>query len=114
MYLIALCDDEEAELDKTERMLRHYGERHSGAAFAIERFESADDLLDKVREKEYMPDCILMDIYMPGKLGTDVARPQKQTSSTAASLSFNMKRERPVTQANSHHGHIAECDMSVP
>ena len=73
MYLIALCDDEEAELDKTERMLRHYGERHSGAAFAIERFESADDLLDKVREKEYMPDCILMDIYMPGKLGTDAS-----------------------------------------
>lgn len=31
MYLIALCDDEEAELDKTERMLRHYGEAFRGS-----------------------------------------------------------------------------------
>ncbi len=96
MYLIALCDDEEAELDKTERMLRHYGERHSGAAFVIERFESADDLLDKVREKEYMPDCILMDIYMPGKLGTDASRELRSMGNNGRIIFLTSSREHAL------------------
>lgn len=73
MYLIALCDDEAAELDKTEWMLRRYAERHPGAEFLIERFGGADELLDRIREQKYMPDIILMDIYMPEKLGIEAA-----------------------------------------
>ena len=72
MYLIALCDDETAELNKTEQMLRHYEERHSKTEFVIERFECADALSGRVREA-YAPDLILMDIYMPGKLGIEAA-----------------------------------------
>lgn len=74
MYLIALCDDEKTELDKTERMLKRYGERHSEAEFSIGRFESADELLKQVRMKNYAPDFILMDIYMPEKLGIEAAQ----------------------------------------
>ncbi len=52
MYLIALCDDEAAELDKTEWMLKSYGKSHTRAEFSIERFGSADELLEKVRDKK--------------------------------------------------------------
>ena len=69
MYLIALCDDEPAELDKTEKMLEKYGRMHTEVNFLVERFESAAELLYKVREKDYRPDLILMDIYMPKKMG---------------------------------------------
>ena len=65
MYHIALCDDEAAELDKTEQMLSEYQKRHAGVSFLTERFERADELLHLIREKSYVPDLLLMDIYMP-------------------------------------------------
>ena len=69
MYLIALCDDEPAELEKTEKLLSDYEKKHSGLDFIIQRFESADELLCLVGEEDYRPDLIFMDIYMPDKEG---------------------------------------------
>ncbi|HBA69412.1 MAG TPA: DNA-binding response regulator [Lachnospiraceae bacterium] len=74
MYAIALCDDETAELEKTENMLDIYQEEHPGQDIRINCFESADELLDMVREKNYAPDMILMDIYMPDKMGIEAAK----------------------------------------
>lgn len=65
MYLIALCDDETAELDKTEKLLSDYEKKYPGTEFMTRRFENADELLWLVREKKYMPDLIFMDIYLP-------------------------------------------------
>lgn len=69
MYLIALCDDEKKELDKTENMLDTYQKQHPGCVFSMERFESAQELLQMVRKKDYEPDLLLLDIYMPKKTG---------------------------------------------
>lgn len=80
MYLIALCDDELAEMEKTERLLSVYEKKHSGIEFMIRRFDSADGLLYSVKEENYMPDMIFMDIYMPdrdktsGPFGMEAAR----------------------------------------
>ncbi len=80
MYLVALCDDEPAELEKTEKLLGSYEARHLGLSFATHCFKSADELLNKVREEKYMPDVVFMDIYMPDEgnnscpLGLDAAR----------------------------------------
>ncbi len=74
MYLIALCDDEASELDKTERMLSDYEKKYEKTKFEIDRFESPVQLLEMVREKGYAPDLILMDIYMPEKPGIEAAR----------------------------------------
>ena len=71
MYHIALCDDEAIELDKTEQMLSEYQKRHAGVSFLTERFERADELLHLIREKSYVPDLLLMDIYMPEKMGIE-------------------------------------------
>ncbi|MCI8509804.1 MAG: hypothetical protein HFJ06_14815 [Lachnospiraceae bacterium] len=38
---IALCDDETAELNKTEKILSDYEQKHTDTDFMIERFESA-------------------------------------------------------------------------
>ena len=60
---IALCDDEPAELMKTEKILRAYEQEHPQADFKIERFESADKLLGMVGEETYLPHLIFIDIY---------------------------------------------------
>ncbi len=69
MYLIALCDDELAELDKMEKLLSDYEKMHSDLDFMIRQFENIDELLYMVREENYMPDLIFMDIYMPDAEG---------------------------------------------
>ena len=72
-YLIALCDDEKAELDKTEKFLNNYEKRHPEINFMIKCFESADELLYMIRERDYAPNLILMDIFMPGHTGQSVS-----------------------------------------
>lgn len=74
MYSIALCDDETAELIKTEQLLNRYEKNCCGTDFQIERFGNADELLYMIRNKNYMPDLIVMDIYMPEKMGIDAAK----------------------------------------
>lgn len=81
MYLIALCDDEMTELDKIEQMLTIYRDQYAACDFQLKRFQSADDLLRMVREEEYMPDLLLIDIYMDGKLGTEAARELRKMGS---------------------------------
>ena len=74
MYLIALCDDEASELKKTENMLSIYRKKHPKLDIMVKCFESADELLYMVREEDYIPDMILLDIYMPEKMGIEAAR----------------------------------------
>ncbi|MCM1268377.1 MAG: LytTR family DNA-binding domain-containing protein [Bacteroidales bacterium] len=68
-YQTALCDDERAELEKTERLLNAYQKSHPDADFLIRRFESAEELLFLVEGKSYAPDLIFMDIFMPDGAG---------------------------------------------
>ncbi len=80
MYLVALCDDEPAELEKTEKLLGDYETKHLGLNFVTRCFKHVDELLYMVREEGYIPDVIFMDIFMPDKeknacpLGIDAAR----------------------------------------
>ena len=96
MYLIALCDDEEVALDKTERILRVYENSHPDISFAIERFQSADCLIRRVREGDYVPNCILMDIYMPGKLGIEAALELRDLGTQAKIIFLTTSRDHAL------------------
>lgn len=96
MYRIALCDDETAELHETERMLKDYEESHSETEFIIKCFESADELLDQVRENSYIPDFILMDIYMPEKLGIEAAHELRDMGSKGRIIFLTRSREHAL------------------
>lgn len=74
MYLIALCDDEVKQLHKTEQLLTEYRNSHLVEDFRVESFESAEDLLDLIERQSYLPDLIILDIYMPDKMGIEAAR----------------------------------------
>ena len=73
MFQIALCDDEQAELTKTQGMLSSYKKLHPELDFAIGTFENAEELLLKI-QNGYKPDLIFMDIYMKGKTGIQAVR----------------------------------------
>ena len=73
LYSIALCDDEERELDLIENFLASYQDRKQELEYKTERFSSAETLLRRVREDGYIPDILLLDIFMSGKNGMEAA-----------------------------------------
>lgn len=89
IYLTALCDDETTELDKTEKILCAYEQKHPEVAFEVERFENADELIYRVEDSNYVPDLIFMDIFMPGNggvsdsLGMEAAKKLRDMGSKA-------------------------------
>lgn len=98
-YLTALCDDETAELNKTEKILNDYEQEHPEVDFIIERFESADELIYRIEDKNYAPDLIFMDIYMPGpggvsdSLGMEAAKKLRDMGSKAKLFFLTTSRE---------------------
>lgn len=96
MYLIALCDDETEELNKAEQMLKNYEKKHPQIKFEAERFENADELLCRVIEKNYMPDIVLMDVYMPGKMGTKAARELRDMGSRSRIIFLTSSKEHAL------------------
>ena len=96
MYHIALCDDEAVELDKTEQMLNEYQKRHAGVSFLTERFERADELLHLIREESYVPDLLLMDIYMPEKMGIEAAKELRDMGNRSMLVFLTMSKEHAL------------------
>lgn len=96
MYLIALCDDETAELDKTEQIISDYEKKHPQVDFLIERFENANELIYKVKAKNFAPDFIFMDIYMPGKMGTEVVRELRSMGNESKVIFLTTSREHAL------------------
>lgn len=73
MYTVALCDDEAEHLDKLKDMLDTYQEQRPNCELAIACFGSAKDLLCRVREQNYEPDLVLLDIYLQEEFGIEAA-----------------------------------------
>lgn len=96
MYQIALCDDELAELDKLESLLELYCRERVECNFSIERFQGADQMLQRIMEGEYEPDLLLLDIYMHGKLGTEAARELRDMGISCAIVFFTSSREHAL------------------
>lgn len=102
MYLVALCDDEQAELEKTEKLLGVYEKKHPGVNFATNCFKDADKLLYMVGEQKYMPDVIFLDIYMPDKesalcpVGIDVAKELRNTGYKGKIIFLTTSREHAL------------------
>lgn len=93
MYLIALCDDEVEQLHKTERIFAEYRNSHSGEDFRVESFESAEKLLALIERQEYLPDLIIMDIYMPDKLGIEAVRELRRMGNRSQVVFLTTSRE---------------------
>ena len=96
MYLIALCDDEVEQLHKTEEVLTDYRNLHPRENFRVKRFESAGILLDLIRKEEFLPDLIVMDIYMPDQMGIEAARELRRMGNHCRIVFLTTSREHAL------------------
>lgn len=69
---IAICDDIQKDLVAIRAALNTYSKEHLEYHFYIDEYETALNLLNAV-EKGAIYDIALLDICMPGILGTDIA-----------------------------------------
>lgn len=74
MYQIALCDDIISELEKIETLLGKYKEINTLLKYKSKRFENAQLLVDKIHEKNYLPDLLLIDVIMKEKTGLEAVK----------------------------------------
>ena len=81
MLRIALCDDIPEQLDIMEKAVRTYF-ADSTYEIKISRYDNAMLFLDAF-EEEMNFDIVLLDICMPGMLGTDVATDMRNQKSRA-------------------------------
>jgi len=96
MYRIALCDDEAAELDKLEHMLRSWRRQHAECEFSVERFLDADEMLCRILEEGYSPDLLLLDIYMQGRQGMEAAREIRKMGRRCGILFITSSKEHAL------------------
>lgn len=98
MYQIAVCDDEERELDIAEKLLKEY--RPAGddrrELFLIERFTSAGELYFQISEGSYLPDLLILDIYMPGQDGMETAERLRRSGYGGAIIFVSSSREHAL------------------
>ena len=93
MYVIAVCDDEEKELDEIESFLARYQEKNKEAEFKMERFTSGEALVQRAREENYTPDILLLDIFMPGKTGIEAAEDMRELGFSMPIVFFTTSTE---------------------
>lgn len=79
MHLIAICDDERKELEKTKELLSEYERQRPDLKFTLRCFENPRELLRQTLEPGFTPDLFLLDVYMPEMLGTETARQLRNT-----------------------------------
>ena len=101
VYQIAICDDEQVELNKTAMMLGDYkmkrsGGHHAGSDFVVECFINSSQMLRRIREEDYSPDLVLMDIYMQGMTGIEAARALREMHNESKIIFLTSSREHAL------------------
>jgi len=73
MISIAICDDDNIELSRIQRLIDEYENTLSKYRFQIYAFNKIQGFFDYISKNGFF-DILFLDVYMPEMLGTDVAR----------------------------------------
>ena len=85
--LCMICDDQENELETMQKIISDYAKEHPNLFLVIQCFTNPSDMLDEMH-RNGAPDIALLDIYMPGVLGTEVAREIQSRNGDATDIIF--------------------------
>lgn len=96
LYQIAICDDEEPELDKVEQILRAHQRLSADRQFSIRRFLNSKDLLLEIATEEYQPDIIFLDIYLPEQSGIEMAKKLQDMGNKAKIIFLTTSKEHAL------------------
>lgn len=86
MYL-TICDDQKNELEAMRLIVSDYAAAHPELCITVQCFSNPSELLDAV-SKDGAPDIALLDICMPGVLGTEVAKELKDETDGGTDIIF--------------------------
>lgn len=93
---IAICDDVEKELKNISAALESYAKSHPDVHFDVDEYDRAVDILSAVEDgKSY--EIALLDICMPGILGTDIAKKMLSQSPHTCVIFVTTSNEYAVT-----------------
>lgn len=95
MINIAVCDDESLELDRTQGLLMQYKEEHPHYHILTTVFSSPVELLAYVEENSRF-DVLLLDVYMPGVLGTEAARELRDMGDDCQIIFLTTSRDHAI------------------
>ncbi|WRS28003.1 LytTR family DNA-binding domain-containing protein [Oscillospiraceae bacterium MB08-C2-2] len=95
MLRIAICDDQPKELEQAESLLEKYACEHTQQDMKTELFSAPLELLTYVAAKGGF-DVLLLDIYMPGILGTEAARELRAMSDNCQIIFLTTSRDHAV------------------
>lgn len=68
-----ICDDQQKDLEAIEKIVSRYANEHPDILMDIRCFSNAFEMMEYI-EKNGVPEISILDIYMPGVLGTDIAK----------------------------------------
>lgn len=71
--IVMICDDQKKELDNINKIISEYSSLNSELPITAKSFLNPSEMLDFIH-KNGAPDIALLDICMPGILGTEVAK----------------------------------------
>ena len=100
--LCMICDDEKSELERMQKIVSDYAGEHPDLSLAIQCFSNPFDMLDEMN-RSGAPDIALLDICMPGVLGTEVAREIQSKSEDATDIIFLTTSAEFAVEAFSLH-----------
>lgn len=84
---IMICDDQKSELESMKQIVSEYAAEYSELSLEITCFSNPFDMLEKI-DKGDIPDIALLDICMPGVLGTEIAREIMNKSEGSTDIIF--------------------------
>lgn len=72
MKTIAICDSSKEEREELKSFIKNYFEKRK-ASYLVLEYQSAEEILYAVEEKNIESAVIFLDIYLKGKNGMEVA-----------------------------------------
>lgn len=95
MYHIAICDDEQGECNKIITLLELYKNTCSSCDFTVVCFSAAHTLYDRLQSGVFF-DLLLLDIYMPGKTGIELAMDLRKCGNESPIIFLTTSKEHAV------------------
>lgn len=84
---ISICDDQTDELESIKQIVSEYATAHPELLVTVNCFLNPFDMLDDIN-RNGVPDIALLDICMPGILGTEIAKELQNKSDNQTDIIF--------------------------
>ena len=95
MIHIGICDDNSQELELVESLVKEYNEDNTCYDIIIHLFSTPIDIFSHI-EKHGGFNLLILDVFMPGMLGTDAARELRQLGEQSEIIFITSSRDHSL------------------